>query len=294
MKSVRSLRIAVTADLHYGTRHTAGNQATEQLAQYLRANRPDVILLAGDIGAGEDFQRCLALFDGIDCIKGLVPGNHDVWVRLADVRGNSKQVYEEYLPKVSREHGFQYLDHASLQFPESDLAIAGSMNWYDYTWDHELLQQATPDWQERLQTKRFTRGQHNDANFVRWPWSDPEFTTIVYDRFKNQLEESLANFTHTAVVMHHPPIKGLLYPAKDPPTLDGLLWRAFSGNTRVEELLLKWAERIPAVWCGHTHSARHCQEGPMRGFNIGGDYEFKRLQEFDWPSGEIRELDFLS
>ena len=72
------LRIAVTADLHYGPRHSAGARATHELVAHLADHPPDVLILAGDIGAGDEFDRCLALFDGLDCRKTLVPGNHDV------------------------------------------------------------------------------------------------------------------------------------------------------------------------------------------------------------------------
>ncbi|WP_020468431.1 metallophosphoesterase family protein [Zavarzinella formosa] len=293
MRSVRPLRFAVAADLHYGTRHTTGNRATEHIAEYLRANPPDVILLAGDVGAGEDFERCLALFDGIDCLKAVVPGNHDIWVRSSDPRGDSRRVYEEYLPRVSREHGFHFLDHGPLELPDSDVAVVGSINWYDYTWDHELLKQTAPDWEDRLKNKHFSRGVHNDLNFVKWDWDDLTFTTHVFETLTRHLESALAKYSKTLVVTHHPPLKGLLYPAPEPPPLDALLWRAFSGNTRVEELLLRHADHIPAVWCGHTHWARQSQSGTMRGFNIGGDYHFKRLHLFDWPSGEVTELDFV-
>src|SRR5438034_579393 len=75
---------------------------------------PDVLILAGDIGAGPEFGPCLALFDGLDCRKALVPGNHDVWVTADDVRGDSLAVYHEHLPALCAEHGFHYLDHGPL------------------------------------------------------------------------------------------------------------------------------------------------------------------------------------
>ena len=72
-----------------------------------------------------------------------------------------------------RDHGFVYLDQESLLVRDSDLGVVGTMNWYDYTWDNDLLRLAAPDdWAERLATKRFTRGMHNDANYVRWPLDD--------------------------------------------------------------------------------------------------------------------------
>jgi 3',5'-cyclic AMP phosphodiesterase CpdA len=291
--SPKPLRIAVTADLHYGTRHPSGNQATQDLADRLADEPPDLLILAGDIGAGEDFERCLALFDKIDCRKAAVPGNHDIWVRSFDNRGDSLEVYDSYLPNVCRAHGFTYLDREPLILPKSDVAVVGTINWYDYTWDNELLRQAAPeDWEERLRTKRFTRGMHNDANFVRWPLDDLSFTDRILQKLTIDLDAALAQVSNAIVVAHHPPLRGLLYPAKEPPPLDALLWRAFSGNARVEELLTARAERIPLVFCGHTHSARECRVGRMHGYNVGSDYPFKRLLWVDWPSGKVTAEEF--
>jgi hypothetical protein len=156
-----------------------------------------------------------------------------------------------------------------------------------------LLRQTAPeDWAERLRTKRFTRGMHNDAHFVRWPFDDRTFTDRVVGVLTADLETALKRVGRAIVVAHHPPLRGLLYPVQDPPPLDALLWRAFSGNTRVEELLSARAERIPLVFCGHTHAARECRVGPMRGFNVGSDYPFKRLLWVEWPSGEVTAEEF--
>src|SRR4051812_1716011 len=132
--SKRRLRIALTADLHHGTRHTAGNLATLELATHLYDNPPDVLIIAGDLGAGDEFARCLDLFKGLTCLKALVPGNPDVWVSSTDARGDSLRLYQSLLPSLAAERGFHYLDHGPLLFPEFGLAIAGSMNWYDYSW----------------------------------------------------------------------------------------------------------------------------------------------------------------
>lgn len=293
MSPPKPLRIAVTADLHYGTRHTSGNRATHDLAARLAETPPDLLILAGDIGAGDDFDRCLSLFSQLPSRKAAVPGNHDIWVRTDDPRGDSLDVYDRYLPAVCRAHEFAYLDHGPVFFPESDLAVVGTMNWYDYTWDNDLLQAAAPDdWEERLRTKRFTRGMHNDANFVRWPLDDRSFTDRVVRKLTADLDAALDRAGRVLVVAHHPPLRGLLYPAVEPPPLDALLWRAFSGNTRVEELLTARADRIPLVFCGHTHAARECRVGPMHGFNVGSDYPFKRLLWVDWPSGEVTAEEF--
>jgi 3',5'-cyclic AMP phosphodiesterase CpdA len=293
MAPPQPLRIAVTADLHFGPRHTAGVRTTHDLVARVGQLRPDLLILAGDIGAGDDFEHCLALFDRFDCLKAAVPGNHDIWVRSDDVRGDSLDVYDRHLPAVCRAHGFAYLDHEPLIFPESDLAVVGSINWYDYTWDNDLLRAAAPlDWAERLRTKRFTRGTHNDVHYVRWPLTDVSFTDRVVGKLTADLDAALARVGNVIVAAHHPPLQGLLYPAEEPPPLDALLWRAFSGNARLEGVLAARSRRVPLVFCGHTHAARECMVEGMRGFNVGSDYHFKRLLWVDWPAGEVVAEEF--
>src|SRR3954468_10465104 len=109
MSRPNPLRIAVTADLHFGTRHAAGVRATHDLVARVTELNPDLLLLAGDIGAGDDFDRCLELFERLPRGKAGVPGNHDLWVRSDDVRGDSLDVYDRHLPAVCRAHGFVYL-----------------------------------------------------------------------------------------------------------------------------------------------------------------------------------------
>ena len=285
-------RIAATADLHYNSRHTNGTEATLALVADLHANPPDLLLLAGDIGAGEDFERCLDLFAELPGQKALVPGNHDIWVRSGDPRGDSLAVYREHLPQAAHDRGFHYLDMGPLILPNVGLAIVGSMNWYDYSWAIDRLPRLADDWEDRLRTKRFLRGRHNDANFVRWDRSDAEFTQEVVNALATHLNDALKCVPAALLVAHHPPFRGLNYPKREPLDLDGLLWEAFSGNDAMERLLAEHGERIPIALCGHTHFAREGRLGPTRGYNIGGDYHFKRLLRFDWPLGEVRATEF--
>jgi len=281
------LRLAVTADLHWGLRKS-GDDATALLVEFLRVEPPDVLVIAGDIGSGSHFGSALALFDSLACVKALVPGNHDIWVEEADGRGDSLQVYREYLPRLAAEHGFHYLDQKPLLFPDAGLGLVGSINWYDYSWALDLLKAHVSDWEERLRNKRFIRGRHNDARFVRWPLDDTQFTQQVANAFANQLRAALDQTEQVVAITHHPPFQGLSFPRPlQPPTVDGLLWEAFSGNRLLEEILARHQDRIPFAFCGHTHRERENQLGPIHGFNIGGDYHFKRLLLLDWPGGTV-------
>jgi hypothetical protein len=70
------------------------------------------------------------------------------------------------------------------------------------------------------------------------------------------------------------------------------LWAAFSGNARVEDLLARHADRIAFAFCGHTHREREGSLGGIRGYNIGGDYHYKRLLWLEWPVGTIQAHQF--
>jgi 3',5'-cyclic AMP phosphodiesterase CpdA len=286
------LRLAVTADLHWGIR-PRGDEATRALVAFLEADPPDVLVLAGDVGAGDDFAPCLQLFASLPCRKALVPGNHDVWVGADDPRGDSLRVYREHLPAVCYAHDFCYLDERPLAFLNADLALVGSMNWYDYSWSLDVLGRLFPGEEERLRTKRFTRGRHNDANFVRWALDDATFTAQVVATMRHQLRTALEAAGRVIVVTHHPPFYGLTFPRPAPPHhLDGLLWDAFSGNRAMEDLLTEYQDRIALAFCGHTHRARENNLGAIRGYNVGGDYHFKRLLCVDWPAGTVEAHTF--
>lgn len=282
-----SFRIALTADLHFGARPAIDREATGLLVQHLLADPPDLLILAGDIGAGDDFENCLKLFADLPSRKALVPGNHDVWVRSNDARGDSLDVYDHHLPRIAREHGFHYLDQGPLLVPEAGLAVVGMMNWYDYSWSIGRLPAVLPDWEEQLRTKRFLRGRHNDANFVRWPFDDAGFTQRSVAAFAKHLDDAIAEVPAAIVVVHHPPFRGLNFPRENADDPDGLLWEAFSGNTALETVLTERGEKVPFAFCGHTHRARESTHGSIRGYNIGGDYHFKRLLRLDWPAGTV-------
>jgi 3',5'-cyclic AMP phosphodiesterase CpdA len=281
------MRFAFMADLHWGTRQR-GDEATRLLIAFLQSHPPDVLVLAGDVGAGQEFEDCLALFADLRCRKALVPGNHDIWVTENDPRGDSLQVYREVLPQICSRYDFHYLDQEPLIFPDADLALVGSINWYDYSWSIEQLRETVPDWEERLRTKTFSRGRHNDGRFIRWPLDDARFTESVVTALEKQLEQALTQVSQAIIVTHHPPFAGLSFPRPTSPlTVDALLWDAFTGNRRLEFILAQHADRIPFVFCGHTHRERENQLGKVRGYNIGGDYHFKRLLMLDWPAGTV-------
>jgi predicted phosphohydrolase len=282
------MRIAVTADLHWG-HNRLGDEATRLLWQHLHDEPPALFLLGGDVGTAEHFSDCLAYFRELPCPKALVPGNHDLWVMETDGRGDSLQLYQHELPAACATYGFHYLDHGPLLLPEAGLAVVGSVNWYDYSWSLEQLKAEVPNWQWHLQNKAFTRGRHNDGRFIRWHFDDIGFTREVVATLERQLHQALERVDRVWVLTHHPAFYGISFPHEERPTgLDPLLWDALSGNASLQALLQRYAERIAFIFSGHTHRATEARLGPARGYNIGGDYHFKRMFVVDWPSGNVQ------
>ncbi len=281
------MRIAITADLHWG-HNRLGDDATRLLLEQLQSQPPDLFLLGGDIGTDAHFAECLQLFQPLSCPKALVPGNHDVWVATNDHRGDSLAVYEHTLPVQCATWGYHYLDRAPLIFPDANLAIVGNMNWYDYSWSIERMKAEVPKWEWHLANKAFTRGRHNDGKFVVWNTDDVRFTAKLVAELEKHLSQALDKVERVIVLTHHPAFHGLGFPRKSPAQgLDELLWEALSGNRALEELLQKHAERIPLILSGHIHRDVDTTLGPSRGINIGGDYHFKRLLMLDWPTCTI-------
>jgi 3',5'-cyclic AMP phosphodiesterase CpdA len=283
-------RIAITADLHWG--HRRGDDETRLLVEHLRADPPDLLLLAGDLGTGERFEDCLRLFAGLRCVKALVPGNHDLWV-APDAADDSLEVYQRVLPAAAARQGFHYLDAGPLLLPQWSLAVVGSVNWYDYSWALDALRERFPGEEERLSSKRFTRGRHNDAVFVRWPLDDVGFTSLLTATLERHLLLAREQAGDLLVVTHHPPFYGLSFPRPGPPAdLDGLLWDGFAGNVAFEQLLARHADRIRFAFCGHTHRPRENSLAGIQGYNVGSDYPVKRLLWLDLQSGAVEAHQF--
>jgi predicted phosphohydrolase len=289
----RNLRLALTADLHWG--HAKGVEVNRKLVEHLHAHPADGLIIAGDVGTGDYWAECLRQFTDLPGFKAVLPGNHDIWIPHDETRIDSLVMYQDILPEVSRDLGFHYLDDGPLLLEDADLGIVGSINWYDYSWSLDELRQRFPNELERLRTKRFSRGRHNDANFVRWELDDPGFTRLVVGQMAAHLEEALASVPRVLAFTHHPAFHSIAFPR--PPGLvtldmDQLLWDAFCGNTSMEQLLLKYADRIPMAFSGHTHRAAEGMLGSIRGINIGSDYPFKRLLYLDWPALTIEVVQF--
>ncbi len=279
------MRLAICADLHWGFSRN-GDAATRDLARTVATLAPDALAIAGDVGEGDDFGRGLELFAGLPCARLVVPGNHDLWTREPGC--SSLERYERQLPAIAAEHGFHYLDGAPYHWGNE--AVAGSINWYDYSFADPELEREVPGIRALYPAKRFPQGQHNDGRFVHLEMPDPAFTARVVGRFRQQLRSLPGETERVTVVQHHPPVRELFYPTPLA-TVEQRVWLAYTGNRAMEELVLH-DSRIRYVVCGHTHAACEANVRGRRCLNIGGNYHWKRLLLLDTHTGTERWWEF--
>src|SRR5690349_3753088 len=122
------MRLLITSDLHYN--HAASRPVAEQLIEQINRTGGDVLVLVGDTGVLQD--RCLD-----ECLSRIrmsgerlfVAGNHELWTHGA----SSYELFTDVLPQRVRELGWRWLQDEPLILGAHDVAIVGSVGWYDYS-----------------------------------------------------------------------------------------------------------------------------------------------------------------
>jgi len=263
------VKVIATADLHFGLRED-GDASTRELAIEVCRSDAALFVIAGDIFAldTDALRTCLDLFAGFEGIKALVFGNHDLWT----LGGDSFALYDSELPRIVREHGFVPLDHEPLRM--DGLAVVGTVGWYDYSFRETHLRVPLGVYQ----TKRL-RGvaQWNDGRYVRWKFSDPEFTEYVVGKLRAQLDEVCGDASRVLAVTHHIPFENMVR------RTNSVVWQfgnAFMGSARLGEVL-KNSAKICRHVCGHSHCAGEFQNAHITCTNVGSTYAEKRLVRFD-------------
>jgi predicted phosphohydrolase len=119
-------KVVIVSDLHLGI--TSAN-AISEMVYAIEAEKPDLTVLAGDIGEGlENFRACLKLFAHIPGDVAVIAGNHDVWA-LTDV--SSQELWERALPDAVKDVGMIWLEETDWRY--GAVAVVGSLAWYDYS-----------------------------------------------------------------------------------------------------------------------------------------------------------------
>ena len=285
------MRVLVTADLHYN--HSRSRAAAEQLIEQMNATGGDVLLVVGDTAAadGPELEQCLSLFR-FGGPKLFVAGNHELWTRRPD----SYAIFTDELPRRVQSLGWHWLQDDP--FVSGDVAIVGSIGWYDYTfapagldiplrfYEHKISPGAAErlpefgamlkDFEDIPPAARKIVARWNDGKFVRLHRPDDAFLEELLAQLRQQLA-GMSEYRRMIAAVHHVPFRQLLPPA------GGAQWdfaKAYLGSPRIGQLLLQFSN-VRHVVCGHSHFAARAQVEHIRAINIGSGYRHKAFLTLD-------------
>ena len=267
------IRVLLSADLHY---HIRSRPALERFAQQVQRERPDCLVLAGDIGHPlANFRQALALFAGLSCPKLALAGNHDVWSGDHD----SQSLWDHLLEEAAHQAGFVWLDRET--FHLGSLGICGTLGWYDYSARDPSVPLLPRDYY-------INKGMfNNDGNYVDWEATDEEFANQELRAFGVRLGKLCRDpsITQILVATHIPPFIENL--ERRPGDLASSFGNAYGGNLTLGQAIIR-CPRVTHVVSGHTHrggvwsiAAPH---GLIESQVIGSDYGRPAyvILEFPW------------
>jgi 3',5'-cyclic AMP phosphodiesterase CpdA len=239
-----NMKIAITSDLHLPiTPITLIARLAEQVAAY----RPDVFIVAGDVGESlPDWQRCLSTLKSIvDAPLLVLAGNHDLWTRNI---WPSQKLFEELLPEQTAKVGGVWLEWAA--FVRDGVGIVGSIAWYDYSAIDPVFQHEPPD-----QIGRHKRDFNYDAQGIDWRWTDPDFAGMVGDKLLARLDrlENDDAVKQIVVATHVPLLEAQM--CRKPGNSSWGYSNAYFGNLTLGREVLHRG-KVTHVISGHTHVGR--------------------------------------
>jgi len=282
------VRIAFTADLHFGMRPT-WDVAVRELARRVLERRPDVIVIAGDVAVADPRTtiECLRLFSDSPAYKLVVPGNHDIWTTREGHGADSLAIYEKIFPKTASVSGFHLLDRSPVVL--DGIGFAGSIGWYDYGFADDRLD-VPYEWYAEKRLPGVSLW--NDGRFVRWEHDDLSFTQRVLDTLAKHLDVVRREASQIVAVTHHLPFSALV---RRRAHRGWTFHNAFMGTPRMGDLLLA-EPKVRLSVCGHSHYARSVRVGHLQAVSVGATYTKKRflLYEIDRSGLVCAESDEVS
>jgi hypothetical protein len=285
------MQILITADLHFN--HPRSQALAEDLIQEMNTTGGDVLLLIGDtaIADGDSLEQCLSKFK-FNGPKLLVPGNHELWTKGTD----SYQLLKEDFPRRVANMGWHWLPDAP--FVTTDVAIVGSLGWYDYSFAQTDLgipqkfyerkiapgvveqfaeyADLIPDLDHLSPQTRQIAARWNDGIHVKLGRSDQEFLNELLQQLAHQLD-ALKNHPRIIAAIHCLPFAQLL------PPRHSAQWdfaKAYLGSKKIGQLLLQYPN-IQNLYCGHSHFPAQAQIQHIQAINIGSGYRSKRFVKLE-------------
>lgn len=247
------MKLAVTSDLHYDqTGGLTAPKLIEDLVLEIVESKPDALVLAGDIGASyDDFERCVAEFKGLGFPVGVVAGNHDVW-RDNKARLSTEALWGGLLEEACERQGVLWLESHVIRV--ADVAVVGSMCWYDYS-AVDASVNATPA--QLANEKSFL---NPDATMMDWRRKDPDFAAELERALLKRLDAEAAkpDVAKIAVVTHVPLIEAQM--TRKPGYDRWAKSNAYFGNLTTGAAVMQRA-KVHAIVSGHSHCGQSAEVG---------------------------------
>ena len=287
------MRLILTADLHYN--HPRSRPLAEQVTDEMNRAGGDALVVIGDTAVAdsgdEALEQCLSRFH-FSGPRLFIAGNHELWTR----GGDSHAIYTTELPRRVRALGWHWLEDEP--FVAGDVAIVGSVGWYDYSFAQPSLEIPQRFYRHKISPgaagylKEFSNLLHeaddvpphamsvvarwNDGRHVHLRREDETFLDELLGRLDRQLT-SLAHVRNVVAATHHLPFAELLPPSHS------AQWdfaKAYLGAGAIGRLLLKY-ENVRHAFCGHSHFPAEAQVGHIHAVNIGSGYRAKTFRTLD-------------
>ena len=272
------MKILFTADLHlniHASNPRSGRSAMEDFAEAIRREKPNVVVVAGDIGAAGHAARHLTEIRNAvgDRPLAITLGNHDFWLSSIGHAqfSNLDQVVTRYWREPARDLNIVLLDSENLDLGE--IVVVGCYGHFD-------LGHAEPGL--HVGGIEVTEDTYLSGGMDGLFWNDfryiPNCARGIREEAREQADgialrmdaaiaagKSLLIATHTCPwrELNGHPLRG---DASD-------ILSAYSGNSLLGRKIESRANHIDFLLCGHTHKRvrEQCLHN-IRCLNVGADY----------------------
>ena len=272
------MRLLITSDLHLIPRWR--EVVLERLREWIRTNRPDGLVIAGDLSVAPEAANSLRHLREIfpDGPIALTLGNHDFWLSSGNGCHSLSEVIDRYWTPAADQFAVCLLDLQNL--PLGEITLVGAYGHYDlgFRCPHLRYDGAVVTEAHYLAGRPPISTPLRWRDFLRMP-PDLDLLLVAQEQVRS-LEARLRAVPEKRafVVLHTPPFAELLgIPDISTVNLEApsvyAFFRAYLGNEQMGAILRQEKERIVGVVCGHTHrEVPPTDLGNFFGVNIGSDY----------------------
>jgi Icc protein len=247
IQSVRSsmTRVAWLTDLHL---NFVAPREVDRFLMRVEAERPDWVLIGGDIGEAHDVARYLRRIKSrVSCQIAFVLGNHDFY------RGSIARVRAEMAELCRETPRLVYLSDADVVELDANLGLVGHDGWADArVGDYERSDVMLNDY---LLIEELAFASKRDRRVLLEQLGDEAAAHI-----RRVLPMALERYEQVMLLTHVPPLReacwhqGAISDDEWSPHFTCLA----VGNA-ILEIMRQWPSRQLTVLCGHTHSPGECR-----------------------------------